>query len=132
MKIAFATDDGHLVSRHFGRAGKYLVVEIEDGSEIGRELRGKMGHQHFVHDDKDHEHHAGQHGFGPASQSRHTQMLSAIQDCDVVICGGMGQGMYQSLMNSGKQVVMVENLEINGNLKSYLSGDLKSSESLIH
>ena len=47
MKIAFVTDDGMTITQHFGRAGKYLVVEIEDGKEISRELRDKFGHTHF-------------------------------------------------------------------------------------
>lgn len=59
-------------------------------------------------------------------------MLSAIEDCDVVICGGMGQGAYQSISASGKKVFMVEHLDINENLKKYLSGVLSSSDDLVH
>lgn len=132
MKIAFVTDEGLEISRHFGRAGKYLVIEIENGSEIGRELREKMGHQHFSGQEGDHEHHGGPHGFDAASQSKHASMLSAIEDCDVVICGGMGQGAYQSIVNSGKQVYMVEELDINKNLEKFISGELSSSDSLVH
>ena len=113
MKIAFVTDDGQQVSHHFGRAGKYLVIEVENGLETSRELRDKMGHQHFAQDDSSHEHHGGPHGFDPASQSRHVSMLSAIEDCEVVIFGGMGQGAYQSIAASGKNLIMVENLDIN-------------------
>jgi predicted Fe-Mo cluster-binding NifX family protein len=132
MKIAFVTDDGERISQHFGRAGKYLVIEVENGLEINRELRDKMGHQHFSQEDSSHEHHGGPHGFDPASQSRHASMLSAIEDCDVVICGGMGQGAFQSITASGKKVFMVENLDINENLEKYLSGDLYSSDDLVH
>lgn len=132
MKIAFVTDDGLEVSRHFGRAGKYLVIEVENGVETSRELRDKMGHQHFAQEESGHEHHDGPHGFDPASQSRHASMLSAIEDCDVVICGGMGQGAYQSIAASGKEVIMVDNLDINENLNKYLSGDLSSLDDLVH
>jgi len=59
-------------------------------------------------------------------------MLSAIEDCDVVICGGMGQGAYQSIVNIGKQVYMVEELDINKNLEKFISGELSSSDSLVH
>ena len=47
MKIAIVTDDGKTISRHFGRATHYLVVTAEDGKIIERELREKLGHQHF-------------------------------------------------------------------------------------
>ena len=132
MKIAFVTDEGDQVSRHFGRAGKYLVVEVENGQEVGRELRDKIGHQHFSHEENSHEHQDGPHGFDPASQSKHASMLSAIDDCDVVICGGMGQGAYQSIVSSGKKVYMVDDLDINQNLEKFLSGDLSSSDALVH
>jgi len=132
MKIAFVTDDGISVSRHFGRAGKYLVVEVNEGREINRELREKMGHQHFAHQEDGYSHGSGEHGFDPASQSRHANMLSAIEDCDVVVCGGMGRGAYHSITDSGKQVFMVEDLDINGNLANYFSGTLKNAEDLVH
>ena len=41
MKIAFVTDDGETISQHFGRASKYLVVEVDGGKELLRELRDK-------------------------------------------------------------------------------------------
>jgi predicted Fe-Mo cluster-binding NifX family protein len=132
MKIAFVTDEGLEISRHFGRAGSYLVVEIENGTILGRELREKMSHQHFSGQESGHEHHGNQHGFDRASQSKHASMLSAIEDCEVVICGGMGQGAHQSIVNSGKQVFMVEELDINMNLQKFISGELSSVDNLVH
>jgi predicted Fe-Mo cluster-binding NifX family protein len=132
MKIAFVTDDGISISSHFGRAGKYLVVQIDNNKESSRELREKMGHQHFSHGEDHHEHGSGQHGFDPASQTRHASMLEAINDCDVVICGGMGQGAYTSIAASGKKIVMVNDLSIDQALNAYSKGELKSSENLVH
>jgi len=91
-----------------------------------------MGHQHFAQEEGSHEHHGGPHGFDPVSQSKHASMLSSIKDCDVVICGGMGQGAYQSITASGIKVFMVENLDINENLEKYLTGDLNSLDELVH
>ena len=48
MKIALVTEDGQTISQHFGRAAHYLVVTIEDGKIIGRQLRDKLGHTHFA------------------------------------------------------------------------------------
>ena len=47
MRIAFVTDDGISITQHFGRAGKYLVVEIEEGKEVSRDLRSKLDLTHF-------------------------------------------------------------------------------------
>ncbi len=132
MKIAFVTDDGITISGHFGRAGKYLVAQIENGKETNRELREKMGHQHFSPGEDHHDHSSGQHGFDPASQTRHASMLEAIHDCEVVICGGMGQGAYASINASGKKIVMANHLNINQALDAFLKGELKSSENLVH
>lgn len=132
MKIAFVTDDGNIISSHFGRAGKYLVVQIENRKEFNRELRDKLGHQHLSHGEDHHDHSSGQHGFDPASQILHTSMLEAINDCEVVICGGMGQGMYASIVASGKKIFMVNNLTINQALNAFLKDELESSENLVH
>jgi len=132
MKIAFVTDDGIAISSHFGRAGKYLVVNTDNGKEIGRELKNKLGHQHFSQGESHHEHGSGQHGFDPASQSRHAGMLEPIMDCEVVICGGMGQGAYASIVATGKKVMMVNDLSINEALDAFLKNELRSSENLVH
>ncbi len=104
MKIAFITDDGKTISRHFGRAQYYLVLEIEDGEVINREMRDKLGHFHFVNEEDHHEHvhnHGdnGGHGMDAGSHQKHTQMANAISDCEVIICGGMGMGAYRSMQS---------------------------------
>jgi predicted Fe-Mo cluster-binding NifX family protein len=48
MKIAVITDDGKTISQHFGRAPYYLVLTIEEGKIVNREMRDKMGHNQFA------------------------------------------------------------------------------------
>ncbi len=100
MKIAAITDDGQKISQHFGRAQHYLVLTIEDGKITQREMRDKLGHGQFGgeghHDEPGHEH-----GFGPQANDRHVQMSEAISDCEVLLCGGMGRGAYQSMQARG-------------------------------
>ncbi len=133
MKIAVVTDDGKMISRHFGRAQNYLVVEVEAGKEIARSLRDKMGHHEFSGAE---EKATGQqgvgHGFGPASQKRHEQMLQAINDCQVVIAGGMGRGAYQSMVDAGKEVYVVSTQDVDQALEAYLGGTLENMMNLIH
>lgn len=132
MKIAVVTDDGKTISRHFGRAQYYLVVEVEAGSEIVRSLRDKMGHQDFAESGSVHVHSGESHGFDPASQTRHARMLEAIHDCQVVIAGGMGRGAYQNIRESGKEVFVVSTKDIDQALDAYLSGTLEDMADLIH
>ena len=60
-KVAFVSDDGVVLNRHFGQARHYLVVTLEDGQIVGREMRARTGHGH--HGDHDHAHgHDHDHG----------------------------------------------------------------------
>ena len=132
MKIAFVTDDGKSISAHFGRAAYYLVVDVNEKKEAGREMREKMGHSHF-HGGQDHEDHSSQgHGFSQQSQSRHVSMLEAIADCSVVICGGMGRGAVQSIQAGGKDLRLTNVRDIDQALELYLADNLPNLQELSH
>jgi len=130
MKIAFVTDDGVTITQHFGRAGKYLVVEIEKGKEVSRDLRSKLEHTYFRK--KEHDHKGTPDHDSPAAHNKHVQMMNAIEDCDVVICGGMGRGAFQSIVSLGKKVFMTNTGNINDALKGYLAGELVDMSDLVH
>jgi predicted Fe-Mo cluster-binding NifX family protein len=102
MKIAAVSDDGKTISQHFGRAQFYVVLTIEEGKITNCEQREKLGHTHFA--DEHHEHdHVGNtaHGFSPAEQGRHSRMLDAIKDCQILLARGMGSGAYYSVQQAG-------------------------------
>ena len=108
MKIAVISDDRVTVSQHFGRAEMYVVLTIEDGQIVAEETRPKLGHGAFMsqpHADLDAQ---GRHGFGAGAQSRHEQMAEAINDCQVLIAGGMGWGAQESLQQLGIKVVVTD------------------------
>jgi len=48
MKIAFVSDDGITISRHFGRATYYVVVEIENGTISHKEIIPNQGIVHLL------------------------------------------------------------------------------------
>ncbi len=131
MKIAFITNDGETISRHFGRAQYYLVVEVEDGKEKNREMRDKIGHGQFVGKAETHEH-GEMHGMGQASHKKHGQMAQAISDCDALICGGMGMGAYQSMQSFNITPVVTDKMNINESLRAYLDGDLQDQKDMLH
>ena len=132
MNIAFVTDDGKTISKHFGRAQYYLIVGIENDEEISRSLREKMGHKYFAGEDAGRERADGPHGFDPASQNRHSRMLEAITDCQVIVAGGMGQGAYVSMQESGKQVFVVALSDIDEALEAFKAGTLEDMADLVH
>ncbi len=125
MKIAFITDDGKTISKHFGRAQHYLAITVEDGREVSREMRDKLSHTHFVT-----EPHAAsetqetRHGFSPQEQNRHFQMAVAIADCEALVCGGMGAGAYNNINERGIKPMLTDVSSIDEALKAYVEGRL--------
>jgi len=142
MKIAAVTDDGQSISRHFGRASHYLVLTVEDGSVVARELRDKLGHLQFAqegHEHHPHEHgehgHApsGQgHGRGPGAAGRHARMAETISDCQVLLCGGMGMGAYENLQQLGIRPMVVLEESIEEAVTAFLAGSLQDQPGLLH
>lgn len=133
MKIAAVSDDGVTISQHFGRAPFYVVVTVEEGRVVGREVREKMGHAQFAG-----AHHHGHgpdprgHGFDPAAQSRHARMIAAIADCDVLLARGMGAGAYESLRQAGIRPVLTDVARIDDAVRAYLEGRLEDHPERLH
>jgi predicted Fe-Mo cluster-binding NifX family protein len=132
MKIAVITDDGKTISRHFGRAPYYLVLTIDDGKIINSEMRDKLGHNHFASQDHSSESHGQDHGKDAASHDKHISMAEAISDCEVLICGGMGMGAYESMRRLNIKPLVTDKNEINDAVKDYLDGKLIDHTELLH
>jgi len=133
MKIAVITDDGKTISQHFGRATHYMVVTVEDGKIIDREMREKMGHAHFQAEHDDHHNEAGgQHGFGSAADNRHGQMAAAIADCEAILCRGMGMGAYESMKTRNIRPVVTDIANIDESIMAYANGQIVDHIEKLH
>lgn len=133
MKIALITDDGKTISQHFGRSNYYVVLTIEDGKIIGREMREKLNHKHFANETHEHSHEPGQrHGFDAASQSRHVRMSQTIEDCEALICRGMGAGAYEDMKKRGIRPVVTDITVIDEAAISYVNGELVDHLEKLH
>ena len=131
MKIAFITNDGKTISQHFGRASHYLVVKVAEGQIIEREMRDKLGHHQYVKADEDVNHTQGS-GMDSASHRKHHEMAEAISDCDVLICGGMGRGAYQSMQSFGIRPIVTDRKDIDQALQDFFEGNLKDLIEKLH
>jgi predicted Fe-Mo cluster-binding NifX family protein len=131
MKIAFITDDGKTISQHFGRASHYLVVKVAEGQVIEREMREKLGHKQYAQDHHEPNHTQGS-GMDSASHQKHQQMADAISDCDVLICGGMGRGAYQSMQSLGVRPIVTDLIDIDKALQYYFEDKLKDLTEKLH
>lgn len=125
MRIAFPTDDGSTIHRHFGQATQYTVVEIQDGVEAGRALRNKTSHQHGHSHDHNHGH---DHNQG----HDHNSMFAPVADCQVLIAGGMGTPAYAAAEAAGLAVILTAERTIDNALQAYLAGALVNQPALAH
>lgn len=127
MKIAFVSDNGTVISPHFGRARSFLVVTLVEGQEVARELRAKDS-CHGHHGSGEH-HAADEHAH---DDSAHADMLTAIADCQIVIAGGMGASMDRRLRAAGLQTIRTRVREIDQALQAFLAGELHDTIELVH
>ncbi len=123
MKIAVASADGRMLSSHFGRSACFVVFEVADGKIISREERTNsftaFGKGECTDPDH-HHHHDGHHS--------HADVVNALSDCEVLLCGGMGRRAAEELSARGIRPLIVEaDLPAESAVTAYLSGSLKAA-----
>ncbi|MGD0500306.1 MAG: NifB/NifX family molybdenum-iron cluster-binding protein [Bryobacteraceae bacterium] len=83
-RIAIATADGASVCDHLARSVAFVVLEMEDGRIVSRSVRSRDS--------------------GPCGN--HKSFVEMLEGCQAVICGGIGQGAFDSLTAHGIQPVV--------------------------
>jgi predicted Fe-Mo cluster-binding NifX family protein len=116
MRIAFPTRDYRTISGHFGKMKSLLVLDIDNGVEVGREERD-MSEMPPCGDG---------HGDKPRFLSER------LADCDVLIAGGMGTSIADRLEATNTEVVLTDIRMIDKALASYLSGSIEHKPQLAH
>ena len=123
MKIAIATMDGVSVSQHFGQSKGFVVIEAEGIDVRSREFRTNNHTPHaqgLCNHDGPHQHGTHSHG----------NILELLQDCSVVLCGGMGRGAAQALRSHGiEPIILAAPLSADEAAAAYLEGTLKPLQS---
>ncbi len=132
MKIAAISEDGTTISQHFGRAPYYVVLTVENGKVVSKEKRDKAGHHTFGGGQHPETVPGERHGFDAGAQSRHAAMAHSIDDCKIVIAGGMGWGAYESLKSRGIETVVTDVEDIEEAVKLYLQGKLPNLMERLH
>jgi len=132
MKIAAITEDGKIISQHFGRAAYYLVATVENGQIVSRELRNKLGHTHFVDQPHAEEQPGQPHGMDAASHNKHQQMAESIADCEALLCRGMGMGAYESMKALGIRPVVTDIAAIDEAVMAYVAGNIVDQVERLH
>jgi predicted Fe-Mo cluster-binding NifX family protein len=131
-KVAVITDDGISISQHFGRAQYYLVVSVENGTIVERELRNKLGHAHFANQPHPEQQPGQPHGMDTASHNKHLQMAETIADCEALLCRGMGMGAYESMKARGIRPVVTDIAAIDEAVITYIEGNIVDQVERLH
>ncbi len=131
MKIAAVTEDGITISQHFGRAPFYMVVTVENSKVMHQEKRPKAGHHGSVACHDDHASH-GRHVHDAGAESIHTTMAQAIDDCQILIAGGMGWGAFESLKSRNIEPIVTNVENIDKAVKLYIAGKLPNLMERLH
>jgi predicted Fe-Mo cluster-binding NifX family protein len=117
IKIAAVTENTQSLSSHFGRAPFYRVFTVENGVIIADEQRPKPYH--------------GEHIPGNGHQHNHADMIAPITDCQVLLCGGMGQPAYQNAVAAGLEVILTGG-DIQAAVQAYVSKRLVNDPRRVH
>lgn len=122
MKIAVVSNDEKTIFSHFGMSKGFVIFEVE-GQEIkGRDYRPNTFTNHAEYGGHQGESH---HGEGHGSH-RHGEIINALSDCQVVISGGMGGGMYNNLVEAGIKTYITGETDVEKAVKLYLEGKLQN------
>jgi len=134
IRIAAVSEDDVTISAHFGRAPIYVVVSVEGGRLLSRETRDKLGHAQFAAEAGEGPHEADPrgHGFDPVAQDRHTRMVAAIADCQVLLARGMGAGAFASMQRAGIEPIVTDIEDIGAAVEAYLAGTLRNQVEKLH
>jgi predicted Fe-Mo cluster-binding NifX family protein len=121
MKILMPSDDGKLISSHFGRTRGFLIFEIQDNKILKKDyiLNTITGHGRGMHE-------SGSHNY-----SSHAGIIEALEDVQIVISHGMGRRLYEDLKNAGKEVYVTDTINPEEAIDLYLNGKLISIEDLL-
>lgn len=117
MKVAFSSMDGEKISAHFGRSKYFIVVEIEEGKIVNKEIRENPHAREGGHEGKEHGHHQHHHSHHHQHHQDHSWISNVLGDCHLVVTKSLGYGARQNLEALGKKVVITKSSEIEEALK---------------
>ncbi|MHB0960601.1 MAG: NifB/NifX family molybdenum-iron cluster-binding protein [Pirellulaceae bacterium] len=119
MKIAVACDDGVSVSMHFGRTSRFSIFDVNDHEILTEELRCGICPAHEGEGcEVRHAYHNHLHDYD--------HMISALVDCRVVVCRGMGWRAATALVRRGiNPLVVLGDLAPREAAEQYIAGTLR-------
>jgi predicted Fe-Mo cluster-binding NifX family protein len=127
MRIAVATDDGHSIAGHFGRCAGFEIFDTAEGTAVRIENRPNTNSHHHEHHEHQEQATCGENGHQHENHG-HESFLSALHDCQAVICRGMGRRAVLDLANKGiKPLITGEDVSAAEAVELFINGKLQAS-----
>lgn len=125
MKIAIPSDNGSQISRHFGRAKGFIVFTIEERVIQNEEFVDNRftGHSQGLHVSHGHQ-------GGDEHHHSHQGILQALENCSIVIAGGMGKRLVTDMTSSNKQVFITKEVIARKAVELFLEDKLDHQDDL--
>ncbi len=105
MKIAVTSQNRKTITQHAGRCRKFYIFKIENGQILSKEMLELPKEQSFRETPPD--------------------ALHPLDDVDLLIAGGMGQGLRQRLGQKGIKCLVTSEEDPEKAVTLYLSGQLE-------
>jgi predicted Fe-Mo cluster-binding NifX family protein len=134
VKIAITTEDGKVISAHFGRSPYFAIYEIEDGKIVNKEMRKNTftGHFRREHQKRPEQHHGQPHHRGTGDPHAHHSVAEGLKDCQVVISHGMGRKAWEDLRARGIEMIVTDETDVEKAVEMYLAGELEDRVEKLH
>jgi len=104
MKVAVASQNRREITGHTGRCRKFWIYEIESKKIINKQLL-ELAKEQCFHDSS-------------------PQEPSLLDDTQVLIAGGMGEGLVRRLENKGITALITAEIDPDKAVSDYLKGAL--------
>ncbi len=110
MTIGIGTNDEIAVCDHLARAAGFVVLQVEAGRVVNRAVRRREQNE----------------------CGHHQTFTDLLAGCDVVLCGGIGQGAFTSLTAHGiRPVVLAAPASIDEAVSRFLAGTLEVTDARV-
>lgn len=121
MRIAVPSDDGISIATHTGRAGGFIIFELENYQAVKLEYRSNQYTAHAKGECN------GEKSDGPHQHHSHLELLGALHDCQVMIAHGMGPRLVADLSRRGIEVVFCDHEVAEDAAGQFAAGELVST-----
>lgn len=130
MRIAVASDDGINVTGHVGKCRRFLIIDVENGEILKKEIRKNSFTDHSIGKNEKSNHGNG-HGGGHGNNDGHKRLAEGLKDCKYLISHGMGWKLVEDIKSFGIEPLVTSETNAEQAAIMLEEGKLKMKDNLI-